>query len=152
MHVQFICWGNICRSPMAERIALRLAEDRDLDVQFSSAGISSEERGNPMDRRAAALLAEHGYEVEGHGARQVSEEMAEDVDLFVVAERFHGERLQQLGVTWDRIRLVTDFDPEAASGDPLPDPWYGGSEDFQATFEVLERALPKLLDELEANA
>lgn len=149
MHVQFICWGNICRSPMAERVAQRLAEERGLDIEFSSSGISSEETGNPIDRRAASLLRSNGYDVDGHQAKRVTEAEAADVDLFVVAERFHGERLQQLGVTWDNIRLITDYDPEANPGDPLPDPWFGGPEDFEATLAVLERALPRLLDELE---
>lgn len=152
MHVQFICWGNICRSPMAERVAAKLAGERDLDVQFSSAGISGEEQGNPMDRRAAALLSKQGFDTGGHSARRVNGAMADDVDLFIVAERFHGEGLQQLGVTWDRIRLVTDYDPEATPGDPLPDPWYGEAEDFEQTLEVLERAIPNLLDELEARS
>lgn len=148
MHIQFVCWGNICRSPMGERVARRIADERGLDIEISSSGVSSEELGNPIDRRARALLTSEGYDADGHRARKVTREIASDVDLFIVAEQYHGERLNALGIGWDRIRLVTDYDEQAMPGDPLPDPWYGGPEDFEETLAVLERAIPRLLDEV----
>ena len=39
---------------------------------------------------------------------------------------------------------MTDFDLESQPGDALPDPWYGGAEDFDRTLDVLERAMPRL--------
>ena len=57
IRVVFVCLGNICRSPMAERVAERAAADAGLtNVEFSSAGTISEEFDDPMDRRAAAVL------------------------------------------------------------------------------------------------
>ena len=52
--VLHVCMGNICRSPMAEvvlrdRLASAGLSDR---VVVDSAGISDEEHGNPVDRRA----------------------------------------------------------------------------------------------------
>ena len=67
--VVFVCWGNICRSPMAERVARGMAAERGLDVEADSVGISSEESGNPIDRRAAAVLREAGYSTGGHRRR-----------------------------------------------------------------------------------
>lgn len=142
----FICHGNICRSAMGERIARRVAEERGLDVEVSSTGVSAEELGNPMDSRARRLLSEHGYDVDGHRARQLTRDMLDDVDLFVVAEQRHADRVERLGVDPSRIRLVTDFDPEARPGSPLPDPWYGDMTDFEDTLAVLERAVPGILD------
>lgn len=148
MHIMFICHGNICRSPMAERVAQRLADEARLDVRLSSAGISSEEEGNPIDHRAAKLLTAHGYDAAGHVARELVSAMCDDVDLFVVAEQHHARRVAGLGVEPERIRLITDFDPEARTGAPLPDPWYGDMREFEETLQVLERALPVLLDEV----
>lgn len=148
MHIQMVCWGNICRSPMAERVAQKLADDRGLDLVIDSSGISSEEVGNPMDRRARATLSEHGYDASNHRAHQVGASDIDDVDLFVVAEQDHADRLRRMGVDPDQIRLVTDFDPEAEPGDPLPDPWWGDDEGFETTLAVLERAMPALLDQV----
>ena len=56
--VMVVCTGNICRSPMAEIVlrerfaAAGLADQ----VVVDSTGISDEERGNPLDRRARAVL------------------------------------------------------------------------------------------------
>lgn len=115
-------------------------------MRFTSSGVSAEEQGNPMDRRARRLLTARGYDGEAHRARRV--DPGDDVDLYVVAEDYHGDRLAQQGVPRDRIRLITDFDPEAQPGDPLPDPWYGDESDFEDTLAVLERAVPGLLEEL----
>ena len=46
VEVTFVCWGNICRSPMAERVAQGWAEREGLDsVKFTSFGVSAEEIG-----------------------------------------------------------------------------------------------------------
>ena len=64
----FICHGNICRSPMGERVARSLASERGLDVEITSAGVSDEEHGNPIDRRAAKVLTAAGHDASGHRA------------------------------------------------------------------------------------
>ena len=70
--VVFVCWGNICRSPMAERVARGWAEREGLrDVTFTSSGVSSEELGEPIDSRAQRVLSQAGY-TSGHRAHQTS--------------------------------------------------------------------------------
>ena len=69
--VVFVCWGNICRSPMAERVAERMAEEQGLSgVHFTSAATSTEELGEPIDPRAMAVLQEHGYRTNHHRRRE----------------------------------------------------------------------------------
>ncbi|MDN6021818.1 MAG: low molecular weight phosphotyrosine protein phosphatase, partial [Acidipropionibacterium jensenii] len=41
--VIFVCWGNICRSPMAERVARRWLADAGVAARVTSAGVSDEE-------------------------------------------------------------------------------------------------------------
>ena len=52
--IMTVCTGNICRSPMAEIVLRKYVEDAGLAdrVQVKSSGVSSEEHGNPIDRRA----------------------------------------------------------------------------------------------------
>jgi protein-tyrosine phosphatase len=143
--IVFICHGNICRSAMAEQVARAYAEARGLDFDFDSAGISDEEHGNRMDRRAADVLKTHGYPVGDHRAHKLTREEARDADLLVVAERYHQYWIEKHRPDAAPIKLITDFDPEARPGDPLPDPWYGTRDDFEETLAVLERAIPVLL-------
>ena len=63
--VMTVCTGNICRSPMAEIILRAEFERHGLadKVNVESSGVSDEEYGNPIDRRAVKVLKERGYEL-----------------------------------------------------------------------------------------
>ena len=73
--VIMVCTGNICRSAMAEIVlrdrlaAAGIPDSGPGGVTVTSAGVSDEERGNPIDSRARRVLTEAGY---GTGADDVS--------------------------------------------------------------------------------
>ncbi|MGO4956926.1 low molecular weight protein-tyrosine-phosphatase [Luteococcus sp. Sow4_B9] len=148
MRLIMVCHGNICRSPMLERVARAHAQDAGLDVEITSAGVSTEELGNPIDPRAVEVLREAGYETSGHRAHQISADEIRGADLVVAAEQRHLDRMRRLVPEAQNIRLFSDFDPQAAPGDPLPDPWYGGLDGFHDTLAAIERAVPGILDEV----
>jgi protein-tyrosine phosphatase len=145
--VVFVCWGNICRSPMAERVAQRKAEDAGLrGVEFTSAATSSEELGEPMDRRAAAVLRDRGYRADGHVAHQVDAAEIEGADLVIAMEDLHIERLRAMAPGAGNLSLLTDHDPAASPGSGVPDPWYGSPAGFYDTLSAVEAAMPGILD------
>ena len=75
---------------MAERVAERAAADVGLtNVEFSSAGTISEKFDDPMDRRAAAVLEEHGYRFHDHMAQRITAAQLESADLVVAMEDSH---------------------------------------------------------------
>ena len=93
IRVVFVCWGNICRSPIAERVAERQAADAGLTgVVFTSAATSTEELGRPMDRRAAAVLRDHGYRSGGHRAHQIDAAEIDAANLVIAMKDIHGRR------------------------------------------------------------
>ena len=97
VRVVFVCLGNICRSPIAERVAERAAADAGITgVEFSSAGTISEEYDDPMDRRAAAVLKEYGYRYADHQARRITAAQIESADLVVAMENVHLQRVLEL--------------------------------------------------------
>jgi protein-tyrosine phosphatase len=147
LRVIFVCWGNICRSPIAERVAVREAAESGLsDVQFTSAGTSSEELGNPMDERAASVLRRHGYSFKDHVAHQINADELADADLVVAMEDLHVGRLRRLDPDARNISLLSDFDPDAVPGSGLPDPWYGPDSAFTDTLAAVEAAMPGVLE------
>ncbi|TRY18200.1 low molecular weight phosphotyrosine protein phosphatase [Tessaracoccus rhinocerotis] len=148
----FVCLGNICRSPMAERVARRVAAERGLELEISSYALSTEEAGNPIDPRAAAVLQAAGYETGGHRARQISAADVDSADLVVAVEPYQVERLRRMSPGADHIRLLNDFNPAMPPGTPLEDPWYGDSAGFHATLADVEAAIPGILDEVLAAA
>ncbi len=145
--VVFVCWGNICRSPIAERVAEKLAADRGLTgVQFSSAATSREELGAPMDERAARVLGRRGYRTGGHRAHQITRDEIERADLVLAMEDIHVRKMLAIDPGATNLRLLTDFDPDAEPGSGIDDPWYGPGSGFERTLASIEAAVPGVLD------
>ncbi|MBD5784582.1 low molecular weight phosphotyrosine protein phosphatase [Cellulosimicrobium terreum] len=162
--VMTVCTGNICRSPMAEVVLRDRLEAAGLAdrVVVDSTGVSDEESGNPIDRRARAVLTAHGYAVDGtHRARQVSARDVVERDLVLAMTTQHARALRRLahgGVAGSAGRAADDdvpqvtmfrsFDPAAprvgAGGDErvldVADPWYGGTQDFEDCLAQVEAA------------
>ena len=146
MHVVFVCSGNICRSPMAEKVfRARLAEaGLEGAVTVSSAGIGPWHDGEPMDRRAAATLRTRGYDT-AHTARQIDGEQLA-ADLLVAATRDHVRDLVAAGADPERAVLLRSFDPDAPPDAEVPDPYYGGPGGFDEVIDMVEAAMPGLVE------
>jgi low molecular weight protein-tyrosine phosphatase len=147
VRVVFVCWGNICRSPMAERVAEQQAAARGLTgVKFSSAATSREELGSPIDPRAARVLEQHGYRSGHHAAHQITSDEIEAADLVLAMEDIHVRKMLAIDPGATNLKLLTDFDPDAPAGSGIDDPWYGSAAGFDRTLASIEAAMPALLD------
>ena len=145
LHVTFVCTGNICRSPMAEKMFAHQIRERGLEgvVRVTSAGTGDWHVGSGADARATRVLRAHGYPT-AHRAAQVDDDHLA-ADLLVALGRNHFRLLQQLGVEADRIRMLRSFDPRSgAYALDVDDPYYGDHDDFEDVFTVIEAALPGL--------
>ena len=184
--VVMVCTGNICRSAMAEIVlrdrlaAAGIPDSGPGGVTVTSAGVSDEERGNPIDSRARRVLTEAGYGVgaddvsratgsaiASHTAHRVTDAEITEADLLLAMTDSHWNVLQRraggLGAEPDRIRMYRELDPAsaqqaeavAAGGSSrsvlnVPDPWYGTMADFLDTLEVVERVSDELTEQLAA--
>jgi protein-tyrosine phosphatase len=147
LHVTFVCTGNICRSPMAEKMFADQIQRRGLSdaVRVTSAGTGDWHVGSGADVRAARVLKAHGYPTE-HRAAQVDDDHL-SADLLVALGRNHLRLLRQLGADDDRIRMLRSFDPRSGTHAlDVEDPYYGDLDDFEDVFAVIEAALPGLHD------
>jgi len=66
VHVLFVCTGNICRSPTAERLTCAFATEHGLGLDASSAGTRAV-IGYGMEPTAAEVLRSMGGDPEGSG-------------------------------------------------------------------------------------
>ena len=84
-----VCTGNICRSPLAERLLqVRLADAGVRGIEVGSAGTHAMV-GHPMPTDAARELAALGGDPTGHVSRQLSVDLVRDADLVVTATLAH---------------------------------------------------------------
>ncbi len=145
----FVCSGNICRSPIAEKVfAAELARAGLAEgVRVSSAGTGGWHVGDPADARAAAVLRAAGYPTE-HRARQVDAATL-GADLIVALDDTHRRALAGAGA--GRVRLLRSFDPAAPERAEVPDPYYGGDDGFAEVLAMIQAAVPGMLDWVRAN-
>jgi protein-tyrosine phosphatase len=83
--VLVVCLGNLCRSPLAERL-LRLRVATSAQVHVTSAGVNAVV-GAPMDASAAEELVRLGGDPTGFAARQLTADLVGSADLVLTATR-----------------------------------------------------------------
>jgi protein-tyrosine phosphatase len=93
--------GNICRSPMAERLmvkALRAHVGDRVDELYRShgAGTGSWHVGDQMHQPAAAEVRRRGGDPSGFAARHLTAELIDESDLVLCATAEHVERVLRL--------------------------------------------------------
>ncbi|WP_422749853.1 low molecular weight phosphatase family protein [Mycobacterium sp. WMMD1722] len=85
----FVCTGNICRSPIAERLAAALARRHDIaDLVTSSAGTRAV-IGHAMHPEASRVLAGLGGDSTDFVARQLTSTVASRAHLILTMTKAH---------------------------------------------------------------
>ncbi|WP_434992919.1 low molecular weight phosphatase family protein [Arthrobacter sp. Ld5] len=94
-----VCTGNICRSPMAERLLQAGLDDRH-PGQFvvESAGTAAL-IGSPIDPRIAGLVRMLGGTTDNFSARHLTPENLRNVDLALALTRDHRRHIVEMAPT-----------------------------------------------------
>jgi protein-tyrosine phosphatase len=105
--VLFVCIGNVCRSPVGERlVASRLPVDR---FEVSSAGVGAMV-GYAMSRYAADELRSYGGDPTGFAARQLTPQIVEQSDLVLTATReLRSQVLAEVPAALRRTFTILEF-------------------------------------------
>ncbi|GGO92678.1 protein-tyrosine-phosphatase [Wenjunlia tyrosinilytica] len=117
-----VCTGNVCRSPIAERLTRhelrKRLGDRASGIVVESAGTWGHEGAN-METNAAAVLTEYGADTEGFIGRELLDEHVVEADLVLTATRDHRAQVISMGhaaglrtfTLKEFTRLVRAIDP-----------------------------------------
>lgn len=146
----FVCMGNICRSPAAEGVMQRFAEELRANVSIDSAGTHGYHVGEPPDQRMVQAARTRGYELNSR-ARHVSKADLEPgvFDLVIAMDsENHSNLLAMASGNTDHIRMFSDYlDGQDYPAD-VPDPYYGEADGFDFVLDMLEEGCPIILQSL----
>ncbi len=154
--VLFVCLGNICRSPLAEGIFLKLLADAGKAGELSqaavrafrveSAGTGDWHCGEPPDPRALRIAAENQVPMNSL-CRQVSPSDFSEFDWLLCMDAQNQRDLLRLSPLEHRakIRLLRDYDDPPGKGKDIPDPYYGDESGFREVFNMQLRCCRNLL-------
>lgn len=144
--VLFVCLGNICRSPMAEGLFRHLASQAGYSCVVDSAGTGSWHVGEAPDPRAVACMQRFGIDISNLRARQVHPEDFKTFEIILAMDAANLKALEAMRKEGSRPRLFTEM---CQLGVPeIPDPYYGGPEDFERVFRLLHTGLENLISQL----
>lgn len=144
--ILFVCLGNICRSPTAEGVFRRLAEDAGVAVEVDSAGTGGWHIGDPPDRRATHEAAKRGYDLSVLRARQAGPSDFGAFDLILAMDRSNHADLERMRPDGNQTPVRMFLDYADSPRDEVPDPYYEGG--FDLVLDLIEDASRGLLREL----
>ena len=167
MHILFVCTGNICRSPTAERLAAAYADQSEIpDFTASSAGTRAV-IGHPIHRDAAVVLEKLGGDASDFAARQLKPKIASAADLIIAMTGDHRDivletsprQLRRTFTLTEAARLASmegvetladfaAFRPHLTADDmaDIPDPIGQNPEVFEAVGAQIAELLPPILE------
>lgn len=138
----FVCFGNVCRSPFAERFVVqRLGEDR----RAVSAG-HYRVSGRLPPGEAVSAAREFGVELKGHRSQVLSRELVDQADaVFVFDDHNYGAVTSEQPEAAERTHLLGALREEGPLmiSDPFggPPPLYDAVyKQIVAAIEAAERA------------
>jgi protein-tyrosine phosphatase len=140
MHILFVCTGNTCRSPTAERLLRDALAARGIDhVTVASAGTGAWE-GAPASEGAYLVGLEHRLDLSEHRARLLTRDLVREADLILVMSGHHLARVAELGGE-HKVHLLGSYAGRDAARGDVTDPFGSDLASYRATYSELEELI-----------
>jgi protein-tyrosine phosphatase len=136
-----VCYGNICRSPMAEALLKRSLRDAGLDRNYAvrSAGVGALP-GSPAARGAVDAARARGVDVAAHRARRLTPEMTREADIVVALDEVVEEEISIQAGNVDVLLW------------PVDDPYGGPPEGYARACAEIESHVRRFVEALRSGA
>lgn len=142
--VLFVCKGNVCRSPYAERVFRNLlGRDPNGAPDVRSAGFIGP--GRPPPERAVEVARARGVDTADHRSRTLGPKTPGMGGLVVVMNARQARKLRRRFPSMKgRLVILGDLDPRRPRRRGIEDPWSESPETFHRVFRRIERCVATL--------
>ena len=154
--VLFICLGNICRSPFAERIFSKYSCNSNSVISYS-AGIRVEYPKSPP-LEAIISAKEFGVSLDDHSSRNIEYSMIESYDMVIAMEAWQYKYLRKMFLEFeDKIFLLPLFGINNIKSESkynnfnIKDPFGKCISNYNDCFKKIEMYIEILLDSINNN-
>jgi protein-tyrosine phosphatase len=122
--VLFLCYGNLCRSPMAAGFFNTLQSGN--PVAAESAGVGAVE-GTPAALLAQLEMKHRGIDISGHHARNITSVDLEAYEEIIALDREVASLLEKVAPMHPRMRVWN-----------ITDPYGGSARSYRDAAEILK--------------
>jgi protein arginine phosphatase len=146
VNVVFVCTGNTCRSPLAEALARRAAQQRGVEATFASAGTGAA-LGSPATDGAILVGLERGVDLSRHRSRPLLPSAVAEDTIVLAMSSGHLAGIRAI-VPNARVFLLDEYGSRGASMEQVTDPYGGDLADYRLAADAIESMLDAVLDRL----
>lgn len=139
----FVCTGNTCRSPMAEKISQKIAKDRNLNYKIESRGLAVFE-AEPANKYAINALETYGISLKNHLAKSFNiDDIERDTLILTMTQQHKKQLLSFYPNIKGSVYGITEFIGE--TGD-IMDPFGKPLEAYNECARQLYKIITKIFD------
>ena len=143
----FVCTANICRSPMAEALALMYAEQRSFAIEAKSAGTHALS-GEPAAPNSQRAIRDVGGNITAHLSQPVTAELVDWADRILVMEMRHAQHVREAHPAGDaKIQMLGPF----GGSMEIADPYGSWIFRYRSSRDEIRKCVEAFLDQLPAR-
>lgn len=149
MKINFVCHGNICRSPMAEFVFKDMLNKEGINnISVSSSATSYEEIGNDTHYGTKRVLDKYNIPYTKRKAVHFEKSDYKNFDLIIVMDKNNIRNLLRIiGSDKDnKVHMLLEYGNNIRD---ISDPWYTGN--FEKTYDDIVEGCTGLLNYIKSN-
>ena len=147
--ILFVCTGNTCRSPMAEGLLKKMAQEQQLPVEVQSAGLAAF-AGVPAAPEAVEACRERGVDLSTHQTQPLGKTLVVESDLILTMTDKHKEMiLKKMPALGEKVSMFSEY--AGAGIEDIDDPVGQPVEVYRKVLDQMQGYLTKSLEKLRAG-
>lgn len=142
--VVFVCTGNTCRSPMAEGIAKKVADEESYNLEIISRGTKIDPEEIVANPNSVLIMASKGIKIDGHKSMAMSAADAANAAIILTMTNSHKQNVLSIFPDAAPYTFTIAEYATGVEGD-INDPWGLDLTDYAQTADQLQQLIPAAL-------